>query len=115
MKQQSRPVLRVLGHAALALAWAALFTYCSLIVHGKVMLVCSSIGTVQTECPRVAAGFPLHYLADHPGLSPTGRIAYDPLSLLAGVDLILWPRLALSYLFWLACAAWIAVRRYRLA
>ena len=103
----------VFFHALLALLWAALLTYCSLLYGAEAVLVCSCIGDEITTCPRLAAGFPFPFLVDHPGLSPAGSIAYDPLSLIVGVDLVLRPQLGATYAYWLVIAGLIAIKRYR--
>ncbi|MBQ5948576.1 hypothetical protein [Massilia sp. ST3] len=79
---------------------AAAFTYLSLAVPGRVSAVCSNVDT-PVYCPVLAYGFPLPFLADSQGVSPLGSVARDPLSLLIGLDDILWPRLGLSFLFWM--------------
>ncbi len=79
---------------------AVALTYCSLAVPGRVNAVCANLGT-PIHCPVLAYGFPLPFLADSQSVSPTGSVARDPLSLLIGLDDILWPRLGLTSLFWL--------------
>jgi len=55
-------------------------------------------------CDFVAAGWPIPYLVDHPGISPTGSVSL--VEGLLGVDII-WPgSLAGTYTFWFGlCAA----------
>lgn len=111
---RTRAVGGVFFHALLALLWAALVTYCSLLYEAEAVLVCSSFGDEITTCARLAAGFPFPFLVDHPGLSPAGSIAYDPLSLIVGVDLVLRPQLAATYGYWLLIAGLLAIKRYRI-
>lgn len=77
----------------------ALLTYCSLLVPGNVIAVCSEVGT-PVSCPVLAYGFPLPFIADSQAVSPVGSVARDPLSLFIGLDDILWPELAISGFFW---------------
>jgi hypothetical protein len=81
-------------------ALAAGLTYLSLIVPGRVDAVCANLGT-PVICPVLAYGFPLPFIADNQGISPVGSVGRDPLSLLAGVDDVLWPQLGVSASFWL--------------
>jgi hypothetical protein len=100
---------------ALTCVFAAALTYCSLAVPGRASVVCADLGT-PIYCPVLAYGFPLPFLADSQAVSPVGSVARDPLSLLIGLDDILWPRLGLTSLFWLLVAvagrlAWLRRRR----
>ena len=79
---------------------AAILTYISLAVPGRVSAVCANLGT-PIYCPVLAYGFPLPFLADNQGISPVGSVARDPLSVLIGEDDILWGRLAITALFWM--------------
>ena len=79
---------------------AAALTYCSLLVPGRVSAVCSNLGT-PVYCPVIAYGFPLPFVADGRATSPVGSVARDPLSLLIGLDDVLWPQLTLTASFWL--------------
>lgn len=87
---------------ALCLATIGL-SYASLLVPGRATVVCSSIDA-PVHCPVLAYGFPLPFLADSQGISPVGSVARDPLSLLIGLDDLLWARLWLSMGFWLLLA-----------
>ncbi|MCC2970319.1 hypothetical protein [Massilia sp. IC2-476] len=78
-------------------AIAALLTYASLLVPGRALNSCGDMG----PCPVLAYGFPLPFLADSQAISPVGSVARDPLSLLIGIDDILWPRFWLAFLFWM--------------
>jgi len=96
---------------------AAGLTYLSLLVPGRVIAVCSNIGT-PIYCPVLAYGFPLPFIADSQGVSPVGTVARDPLSLMAGEDDVLWPQLGLSILCWMLAVvvsrlAWRRRRRRR--
>ena len=104
-------------HLAAACLAAAALTYLSLLVPGRVIAVCANLGAPE-YCPVLAYGFPLPFVADSQGISPVGSVARDPLSLLIGEDDVLWPRLAVSTLFWflvvlLSRAAWRYRRRQR--
>ena len=79
---------------------AAALTYFSLLVPGRVSAVCSNLGT-PVYCPVIAYGFPLPFVADSRTTSPVGSVGRDPLSLLTGLDDVLWPQLTLTTLFWL--------------
>ena len=79
---------------------AAILTYISLAVPGRVSAVCANLGT-PIYYPVLAYGFPLPFLADNQGISPVGSVARDPLSVLIGEDDILWGRLAITALFWM--------------
>jgi hypothetical protein len=105
--------IKTVKTAALVGLGAAALTYASLAVPGRVSAVCSNVGT-PVHCPVLAYGFPLPFLADSQGISPLGSVARDPLSLLIGLDDVLWPRLALSGLFWMlvvVIARWAWLRR----
>jgi hypothetical protein len=94
---------------------AAALAYASLVVPGSANVVCSNVGT-PIYCPVLAYGFPLPFLADSQGISPVGSVARDPLSLLIGLDDVLWPRLALTGAFWLLvtmAGRWLWLRRRR--
>lgn len=100
-----------------ACAIAAALTYASLAVPGRVSAECANVGT-PIYCPVLAYGFPLPFLADSQGISPTGSVARDPLSLVTGEDDVLWARLALTGLFWMLVVligrwAWLRRRRRR--
>ena len=94
-----RKLLRIKTVVVVCVAAAAL-TYCSLLVPGRVSAVCSNLGT-PVYCPVIAYGFPLPFVADGRATSPFGSVARDPLSLLIGLDDVLWPQLTLAMLFWL--------------
>jgi hypothetical protein len=79
---------------------AGALTYLSLLVPGHVTAVCGNLGT-PIYCPVLAYGFPLPFFADSQSTSPVGSVARDPLSILAGLDDLLLPQLALSVLFWM--------------
>lgn len=81
------------------LAATVALTYCSLLIPGTAMAVCNSAVT-PVICPVLAYGFPLAFIADSQAVSPVGSVARDPLSLLAGIDNVLWPELGISALFW---------------
>ena len=78
---------------------AAALTYLSLLVPGRVTVVCGNLGT-PIYCPVLAYGFPLAFLADSRSTSPTGSVARNPLAILIGLDDVLWARLGLSAMFW---------------
>ncbi len=97
----------------LCIATVAL-TYFSLAVPGSVTAVCSNVD-LPVYCSVLAYGFPLPFIADSQAVSPLGSIARDPLSLLVGLDDILWPQLGISALFWtvisvVAKVAWVRLR-----
>lgn len=83
---------------------AVAFTYLSLIVPGRVKAVCGNLGT-PIYCPVLAYGFPLPFLADSQATSPVGSVDRDPLSILIGLDDVLWPRLAGTFSFWVFVVA----------
>jgi len=78
---------------------AAALTYASLLVPGRAIAPCGNLGTPMV-CDVPAYGFPLPFLADGHFTSPVGSVARDPVSLLIGMDEVLWPRLWLAILFW---------------
>jgi len=94
---------------------AAALTYLSLVVPGRVIAVCGNLGT-PIHCPVLAYGFPLPFIADSQAISPIGSVARDPLSILTGLDDLLWPQLGLSISFWLLVVvlARLAWRRWTL-
>lgn len=98
------------------LAGALALTYASLLVPGRVTALCSHVTTPE-YCPVLAYGFPLPFLADNQFVSPVGSVGRNPLWLFLGEDDLLWPRLGLSFGFWLALAASavLAWRRWRRA
>ena len=111
----SRTVLRIKMTVVVCVS-AAVLTYCSLLVPGRVSAVCSNLGT-PVYCPVIAYGFPLPFVADSQAISPVGSVARDPLSLLIGEDQVLWPRLTLTALFWLLAVllgrlVWLRTGRY---
>ena len=79
-------------------------TYMSLVVPGHVEAVCGNLGS-PNYCLVLAYGFPLPFLADSQAISPVGSVARDPLSIAIGLDDLLWPRLALAFLFWMLMVA----------
>lgn len=79
---------------------ASALTYMSLIVPGRAIAPCGNLGTPM-YCTVPAYGFPLPFLADGHATSPVGSVARDPLSILIGMDQILWPRPWLAVGFWL--------------
>jgi len=81
-------------------AIAAALTYLSLVVPGRVISVCGNLVT-PVHCPVLAYGFPLPFIADSQSVSPVGSVARDPLSLITGLDEVLWPQLGLSASFWM--------------
>jgi hypothetical protein len=94
---------RMASHIKTSLAaclLAAALTYASLAVPGSVSAICANLGT-PTYCPVLAYGFPLPFIADSQAVSPVGSVTRDPLSLLTGLDEVLWPQLAITSLFWL--------------
>ena len=100
-------------------ALAGALTYLSLLVPGRLTRVCGYIDE-PTYCSALAYGFPALFLVDGSHTSPTGSVARDPLSLLIGLDDLLWERLGWSALFWLAVVlaartAWHRWRRRRQA
>jgi hypothetical protein len=94
----SRIALRV-KPIALCCVTAAALTYLSLAVPGRVNAVCGDLGT-PSYCAVLAYGFPLPFLADSRVTSPVGSVGRDPLSLLTGLDDLLWGQLGLSFFFW---------------
>jgi len=113
MSVRPGPAARIKTWLRLASCSAAL-SYASLLVPGRVTALCSWV-TVPEYCPVLAYGFPLSFLADSQAVSPVGSVARDPLSILIGLDNLLWPRLWLDLLFWLlfVSASRLAYRRYR--
>jgi len=83
-------------------AIALSLTYCSLIVPGSADRVCSNVD-IPVYCPALAYGFPFPFLADSQAVSPVGSVARDPISLLVGLDDVLWSQ------FWLSVSVWAVV------
>lgn len=79
---------------------AAALTYCSLAVPDSVIAVCGNVG-IPSYCSVLAFGFPLPFVVDSQAVSPVGSVARDPLSLLVGLDDVLWLRLGFTFLFWM--------------
>lgn len=112
----SRTLLRMKSIALSFMSGVAI-AYSSLIVPGHVQAACGNLGT-PIDCPVLAYGFPLPFLADSQAISPVGSVARDPLSIAIGLDDVLWPRLGLAVSFWMLvvsiCAsAWRRPRRRR--
>ena len=108
LRKNPLPIRTILTIGALTSA----LTYLSLIVPGRAIAPCGNQGTPM-YCSVPAYGFPLPFLADGHVTSPVGSVARDPLSILTGMDEILWPRLWLAVSFWLlvsvavlACLRW---------
>ena len=80
-------------------ALAVALIYASLLVPGRAIAPCGNLGTPMV-CDVPAYGYPLPFVADGHFTSPVGSVARDPLSLLIGMDEVLWPRLWLAILFW---------------
>ncbi len=99
----SRTALRMRFIASCFVIAVAL-TYLSLIVPGRVEAVCGNLGT-PIYCPVLAYGFPLPFIADSQTTSPLGSVARDPLSILIGLDDVLWPRLGVTFSFWVLVVA----------
>lgn len=52
----------------------------------------------ERGCEVAAAGFPLPFIVDYPGLSPVGSA--HPAGALLGLDRVLWPRAVAVLVFW---------------
>jgi hypothetical protein len=71
--------------------------------HRFARAVYSEIMGCESGCDVVAAGWPLPYLADYPGISVVG--AANLAGALLGEDRLRWLPFALTWLFWTAVSA----------
>lgn len=77
-------------------------TAASSCAHSRVTMKYSDIDGCVNGCAVAAAGFPVPYIADYPGLSPANSA--DFVGAVVGVDKIAWPRAAIAFVFWTALA-----------
>jgi hypothetical protein len=87
----------------LAIATGLALTLLSTGMAGKARATYSEIMGCETGCEVAAAGWPVPFLVDYPGLSVTG--AANLLGALAGEDHFRLLPFCLSLLFWIAVAA----------
>jgi hypothetical protein len=104
---RTRSLLLVLVAAtALTLATSAL--------PGHVTVNYADIDGCTAGCRVAAAGWPFPYLADYPGLSPSGSTSLA--EAFTGSDHVLWTSFVLSWFAWaavLGLATWLLRRRGR--
>jgi hypothetical protein len=77
---------------------ATTFTLASSLVPGKANAIQLGDPGCENDCEYVAAGWPLPYIVDGPGISPTGSV--DLMGAFFGVDSVIPAALATDYLFW---------------
>ena len=99
MNMASRGIVSDIKIFAVICVFAAVATYASLLVPGRAIAVCANLGE-PIYCPVPAYGFPMPFLADSRSTSPINSVARDPLSILIGLDDILWLPLGMSMSFW---------------
>jgi hypothetical protein len=94
---------------------AATLTLASSLVPGKASATQLGNPACENDCEYLAAGWPLPYIVDGPGVSPIGSV--DLIGAFFGVDSIIPAALATNYFFWftflLASAGMIKIRRLR--
>ena len=88
---------------AVAVLGASL-TALSFNVDGHATVVYSDIMGCESGCEQPAAGWPVPFVVDYPGLSPSGSVG-GLWEVWSGIDKVFWGRLAASFAFWLAAAA----------
>jgi hypothetical protein len=99
----------------LLVSLATTFTLASSVVPGKASAIQLGNPGCENDCEYLAAGWPLPYIVDGPGISPIGSV--DLIGAFFGVDSVIPAALATDYLFWfsllLALAGLIRSRRLR--
>jgi hypothetical protein len=97
-------LLATMAATALALASSA--------IAGHVTVNYPDIEGCAAGCTVAAAGWPFPYLADYPGLSPSGSASLR--SALTGDDHVLWTSLVATWVSWaLAVSALVYLARRR--
>ncbi len=83
-----------------AIGLAALLTASTSAVETRVIATYPEIMGCESACLVAAAGWPLAYIVDYPGLSPVGSVSLTGAVL--ELDKTLLPELGISFTFWLA-------------
>lgn len=84
-------------------ALGLLLTLLSTAAPRTVAMTYPDIMGCEQSCEVAAAGFPVAFIVDYPGLSPVGSA--DLAGALLGLDRTLWDRAAVAYVFWTAVSA----------
>ena len=84
---------------ALALSYASLF------FTSRSVWQFSDIMGCEKECIVKAAGWPVPYFYDYPGMSVGNRVEVDPLSIFFGPDKFRLSGFVSTFLFWLLTAS----------
>lgn len=79
-------------------------TVLSFNVDGHATVTYGDIMGCESGCEQPAAGWPVPFVVDYPGLSPSGSVG-GFWEIWFGIDKVFWGRLAASFAFWLAVSA----------
>jgi hypothetical protein len=96
----------------LVLAAATILALASSAIRGTVTVNYADIDGCTAGCTVAAAGWPFPYLADYPGLSPTGKASLQ--ESVVGSDHFLWTSFVATWLAWAALIGvlmWLRGRR----
>ena len=96
--------------SVVAICLAAFLTASTSAVETRVIATYPDIMGCESACFVAAAGWPLAYIVDYPGLSPVGSVSLTGAVL--GLDKTWLPELGISFAFWLALSA-LAIWRVR--
>ena len=91
---------KLFTRGALALALTAL----SFNVDGRAAVAYGDIMGCESGCKLPAAGWPVPFVVDYPGLSPSGSVG-GPWEVFFRIDKVFWGRLVLSLMFWQTVSA----------
>ena len=92
------------GLIALALAYASLFFTTRSVWQFSDIMGC------EKECVVKAAGWPVPYFYDYPGMSVGNRVEVDPLSIFFGPDKFRFSGFIPTLLFWLLAVSWLRAK-----
>ena len=85
------------------LAVGLLLALLSSLVPGRAKAIYAEIMGCEAGCAVAAAGWPVPYVVDYPGISAAGSA--DLIGALLGEDRVRWLAFGLTALFWTATAA----------
>lgn len=84
---------------------ALALSYGSLFFTTRSVWQFSDIMGCETECIVKAAGWPVPYFYDYPGMSVGNRVEVDPLSIFVGPDKFRLSGFVPTFIFWLLAAS----------
>ena len=84
--------------------------YASLFFTTRSVWQFSDIMGCEKECIVRAAGWPVPYFYDYPGMSVGNRVEVDPLSIFVGPDKFRLSGCIPTLLFWLLAVSWVRAK-----